>query len=603
MFDTNPYGVPKPNPPIKLSMPKSSELYLHPGENETGFKWVMERINFLSAMSKFFPEFENEIYYMGGASEESTKEYGDANAPFTVDGQTNDPFDGTGGVLYNPEGFGAFHRQLRNGSLWGAGMGEQARKTLWNYDSKNKDQTTRCSMAAGNFGDTGPLSVDEYKASTTDTGTNYSDYSGIWSEVEDYMKSFGDQSYYDIMMNGLKDKDMSPYIINLGNNSEDIDWTALSGVRATTAGWGEYAGKAGSDGKGAFLFMIAMLEDRRRIIKAMSDFFTPTKLIASQNGMPDDQAIINHMDSWLNDPSKGKGVFSGNLEILGMFLGSQHSYHEISTALTGGYNGDLGYGRMNGGENGGPLGVKDQIGTYYFRNWIRPAAATYVNSLSGSQKDWAQNLYNEFTYQIGNQPYGGSWNDVAQYTGWDFYAAGVDSFPPNQNPFVKDDYWHKNMLLAQITGMSRGQEMGSGTLDGVNYYNSNWGVHAIGMVDGFHQQYSSYVTSRMMRMRMDQTRYTKDMMMYKQKIAEKKDDEYVEQTGMARAQARRNAEKKQMEQKAKAKSEAGRNNKGKNVNGDKTSKQIQEEIKKSMQRKYFAKQIGRLKEAQRKKED
>lgn len=477
----------KPVPFVPQEIPKNDTWKLNLDEGQEGFEWATERLNFLSEMFKFFPDYLNNVFMDIESEKEVLNQFGKGEIDPEVAAKkgygNNTPWDSTPGRGYDNDLFGFLHPQIYDGKYWGAGYGAGARKNLnCNPNAgetsfiKNSTQTYNYSLA-----DDPAIYAKRAFAASFDA-SRLGDYSKYTKEALSLLAGSG-QSYYEIAMSGINTTSIS--IID----GKKIDYNATK--------WGNYTYDNWTD-KDAFLFMVGITRSRRLISTAMSELICRTDMIANkgQKG-PDDAGIIKNFDSWMNDPNRGKYLNSNNLRTFSLFFAANHHLRGMNAALTGGvgYEGKLtGPSDLDGlgdlGYNGEIRSARETVALKRFRSFIRSKSASYVNSLSGSEQTNAQKILNEGFYlkdDTGSeipQPWSAyvRGEQHSDFVGWDAYTTYWDpttgAAPENLSPYANN--LHQDYAISQIEHLELSQLVGRTSVNGKNLFQNNWVVHVFG---------------------------------------------------------------------------------------------------------------------------
>ena len=550
--------LPKPRKPLAVDRPDSTKLYMHAGESSD---WALQETNFLASMWKLLPTWEQ-----AGDAGEPTENFSKALTEF-----------GDGSSDQTPQnGFSDWNRALSpagGGLPWGfyEGQGAQnlnyhpgiSENILFNNDNPKDKSQQALYKRMEDAGVGNPYSVKEYKDLT---GLDVKSYEDIWNSaktcngvqvlgggVNQALQSYGDKSYYQIVMSGYGE----------GSN----------GVYS-------YDGKEGANGEGAFKLMIGLLETRRRIFGPMTELFGSNRLIGNTSGgkaSPKDKDLISAFDSWMKDPKRGGGADVHNMAIFSLFLESQESLHSVLPAYSfdpNQYHYDA--NDPSGGLPGWIKSERDRTAFLRFSNWMYTNLNTYKNYLSSktsgnndlkNYSDKVNSLIDEF-YGRGSydtQPYiNTSKGDTAggKRAGWDDYSAGWGSgTPSNANPIASGE--EASSFIGQLTGISMCNRTGNvydshGNLvtAAKDLMTKNWAVSDYFKLLSFGDKDMGRNISISTKSRSDRAQYQKDMREYFDKRDELSQDEAMDQARVGKAAAESRARLQQMMQKAIAESRA-----------------------------------------------
>lgn len=455
-----------------------------------------------------------------------------ANNPW---GNSSDSGAGRG---YTRDNFGSWHRVTKNGLPWGFLEGGRAQNINFHpgvsefnhfeYDPAQAKYYARDKQAHDAMGDgiNNPLDAGEY-SDVLGFRTDVGGYSDIWSQgkivtvgrgrsqsvlnggVQNLLASYGDKSYYQIIMSGFDNGadieygDAGTAGVTDGEKIRwrgDDDWNN-NDSEVFFDGRFDYDTRAGTNGQDAFKLMVGLLESRRRIFYALTEIFGGHRNIGIKSGDipdPDDAAMINAFDAWAEDAEKGLGADPHNLALFSLFLGAQHSLHSVLPSFgfdPGAFSFDP--NSSCGGQPGWVFSGKDQLAFRRFNLWMRENVIHYKDSLPGGStqatnyKNNVGKLINEFYGEgdYSDQPYIGTTGDGGgvERDGWDKYSEWYDSsiVPTNGNP--RAPYPHQGFLISQLEGMNLlGNRNGnvydsSGRLveGGENLASRNWAVHSV----------------------------------------------------------------------------------------------------------------------------
>ncbi len=575
--------LPKPRKPIKVDTPVYSRIYPHGGESVAGFRWVGERVNFLTEMMKFLPTWE-QVGYAGEPSEDfvtALGEFGNANGspywegdgppptlwteesgapepredpnttgnyyvtddngnPYHASANNpwgNGPDAGRPGRGYTRDHFGSWHRVTRSGLPWGFLEGGRAQNVNFHpgiseynhfeYDpalSKYyaKDRLAYDRMEAAGIDD--PLSAISYSR-MLGFGADVGSYSDIWNSgrsvsigsgrvqsvlsggVQNLLASYGDQSFYQIIMSGFDNGanieygDASAAGVTDGERIRwrgDDDWDN-NDSEVFFNGRFDYDSKAGTNGEDAFKLMVGLLESRRRIFYAMTEIFGGHRNIGIMSGStpaPNDSEMIEAFDAWTEDRTRGLAADPHNLALFSLFLYAQHSLHSVLPSFS--FNpASFGFdpNTSDGGQPGWIFSGKDQLAFRRFNMWMRenairykdslPTATSQARSYKGNVEKLIAEYYGEGDYS--DQPYMNTRGDAGgvERDGWDKYSEwyNSDNLPTNGNP--RAPYPHQGYLISQLQGMNLiGNRNGnvydsSGRLLEENLALRNWAAHSV----------------------------------------------------------------------------------------------------------------------------
>ncbi|MBI5700576.1 hypothetical protein HZC34_01860 [Candidatus Saganbacteria bacterium] len=455
IFD-DPYGysigLVKPIEFPSMDLPDTQKIFLHEGETTTAFKWVASRINNLMKMSKFMPDYMSKLFGGVEITKEDLTQFGQAytdpqEAVHKVTNDNGTPWDGHHG--YNDDIFGYTHNLLDpQGNQWGAGSGIFGSKNL-NYNPGAAEQVLLKDKSSDmSFNDTWMDDPNLFRQAINYNPSGqlingapdetFGDYRSYLNNASDLLASFGGKSYYEIVMSGMNSTNIA-YVDD--PNSDDPNDLMID-YGQTAFGYFDYDNLTPYQ---SFLLATGIVRDRRAIFATMSEIFGSFRYIyngGSANG-PNDQAMINTMNSWINDPNKGKYADKTSLAWFDSAFKAQHYLHTLLPAYSGGENWSLnvnisnktpslGDGGEAQGENGGTRDAQDQVAFKRFRAKIRTGAQAYINSLPSEDnedtdinekavRNNAQQLFDEFTFDGYDLPYG-SFDAFDPKVGWDFYS-------------------------------------------------------------------------------------------------------------------------------------------------------------------------------------
>lgn len=430
------YTLRKPNRPLRVDRRAVDKFHNFNGESLDAYKWVSEKMNFLFELLKFLPAFENSLY---AGDFETAEELTDrARVDWEGDGldwkeDYAGKFKGTDGKNPGYSGFGSVHRAgspfYDSNIYWGflSGMGFQN----LNYRPGASEWSHFKDPADAPPGE----SYDGLQMILGGT----TDYRNLWGSIQSTLSSkFGNKSYYEIVMhkNGL------------GSLSD----------------------------KQAFSLVAAMWESRRRFYSAMTEIYGDWRNIGN------DQAMINALESWANDPARGAGADPHNVYALRLFLECQHSaLHQLAKFFQPGY-----YSYYS---------ILDASRFEYFETEIvEGKAEAYRDKLEGDLAEVAWNgdddddylipylrklisIYDDFRSTDFNRfpqsmlTLGSGYRGEYGTTGWDKTMGNNGPNPKSWNR------WYS--VSAQFN------DLNASTLRYGHYYENVWGIHAIGRMAKF----------------------------------------------------------------------------------------------------------------------
>lgn len=541
---------PRPLYPGVMPYPDYSSIKWQPGEDPQALARQLKNVRFLSQMFKLMSGPRQLGYKSGVDAYRSAKsDYGNQNI---------DAANGIGEVFSSVRGWAQDSVDIAHevggfaGRQYGFGWGE---------GSDNVDYSPSVNDLMDDY-----LSSEEYKQIFKDPKTDLSDYASYeddWKDLKDYLKGYGDKSYYDIIMSGTttstyEKKDADPK----GDTSNYFKIKDRG-----TFDYDSMADYGGVQHKGAYYLMLGLLDMRRKVNFGLTNILGPVYYLHSLNNgiAPDDKALMNWSKGFEN------GLDPSNLRVNMLFFSAQHYWRQILQAASPGINSNW-ETQMDGV---GYYSGKNRAANKELNAFLSDHLPKYIADLrkadpKSKEADRVEKLWEEFNFdKTVEQPYNwviGDWNNPGD--GWDLYsplwqdqATGkwTKPVPENVNPLWDDlNFNHPYYASAQTLGLSDGQLSGMRAVEGKALTEVNW-VSSFVSRQLKNIKHAENGTTNVLSTNLGNVRqYMSQKRIYDTKLEEEKErlvsEKMAEARALAESQARRQqermeAEKKDQEQK------------------------------------------------------
>lgn len=539
---------PRPLYPGVMPYLDCSSIQWQPGEDPQALARQLKNVRFLSQMFKLMSGPRQLGYKSGIDAYRSAKsEYGNQNI---------DAANGIGEVFSSVRGWAEDSVDVAHevggfaGHEYGFG---------WAEGSDNVD----FSPSVNDLMDE-QLSAEEYKGIFKDPKNNpgdYASYADDWSDLKEYLKGYGDKSYYDIIMSGTK---TSTYEKKDADPKGDTSNYFKIKDRGSFA-YDSMADYGGVQHKGAYYLMLGLLDMRRKVNFGMTNILGPVYYLHSlnQGAAPNDKALIAWSKAFEN------GLDPANLRINMLFFSAQHYWRQILQGASPGINSNW---ENSMGEVGYYSG-KNRVANKELNDFLSNHIPKYIADLrkadpKSKEADRVEKLWKEFNFdKTVEQPYNwvvGDWNNPGD--GWDLYSPHwqdqntlkwTKPVPENVNPLWDDlKINHPYYASAQTLGLSDGELNGMQDVEGKHLTEANWVANFVSRgLNNF--KYVENGRNNVLAANLGNTQqYNVQKRDYDRKVAEEKErilsEKIAESRALAESQARRHQERIEAEKKAQA---------------------------------------------------